>query len=69
MLGKLFSNTEFWYYNKEIKPRRKNQSSNVEDLNVKEELKKFDVVLLLSTETNLYKFDFGFSNSYSNIEN
>ena len=69
LLGKLFSNTEFWYYNKEIKPRRKNQSSNVEDLNVKEELKKFDVVLLLSTETNLYKFDFGFSNSYSNIEN
>ena len=31
---------------------------------VKDELKKFDYVILLSTETNLYKFDFGFADSY-----
>lgn len=69
LISKLFNNTEFWYYNKEIKPRRKNHSSNVEDINVIEELKRFDVVLLLSTEANLLKFDFGFSDSYPIIEN
>lgn len=67
LMNKLFSNTEFWYYNREIKPNRKNHSSKVEDINVKKELKKFDVVLLLSTETNLFKFDFEFTDSYNNI--
>ena len=67
LMNKLFSNTEFWYYNKEIKPNRKNHSSKVEDINVKKELRKFDVVLLLSTETNLFKFDFEFTDSYNNI--
>lgn len=66
IINNLFSTVEFWYYNKEIKPKRANHSNKVENINVKEELKKFDIVLLMSTETNLYKFDFGFSESYFN---
>lgn len=86
LIGKLFSDVElwyynrdaqFWYYNKDISPKKKKQGQHVEKpvymrrvvdqiekLVVKEELKRFDVVLLLSTETNLYKFDFGFADSY-----
>jgi hypothetical protein len=59
-----YSNVEFWYYNKEIKSGKKNHGILIEDIIVKNEVKRFDVILLLSTETNLYKFDFGFSESY-----
>jgi len=65
VINKIFSKVEFWYYNKDIKPKKKSHSNLVKDLNVKEELRKFDVVVLLSTETNLFKFDFGFTESYN----
>jgi len=64
IIKKLFNNVEFWYYNKEIKSGKKNHGTKIDDVNVRNELDRFDVVLLLSTETNLYKFDFGFAESY-----
>lgn len=64
LLKYLFSSTEYWYYNREIHPRRKEHSNKVEDVDVKNEFKKYDVVLLLSSEVSLYKFDYGFSDSY-----
>jgi hypothetical protein len=64
IINEQYSNVEFWYYNKEIKSGKKNHGIRIEDLIVKNEVKRFDVILLLSTETNLYKFDFGFSENY-----
>lgn len=61
----LFETVELWYYNKEVYPQR--NSDKTVGLSIKEKLKAFDIVLLLSTETNLFKFDFEFSDSYSNV--
>jgi hypothetical protein len=66
LMDSLFSYSEIWYYNNGIEPPRKNHSNRVKDINTKEELKRFDVVLLIATEANLNKFDFGFSDNYNN---
>lgn len=70
LINLLFSKVELWYYNRGIVPPRK-QYNSVNQLRIQDEIDKFDVVILLSTETNLYKFDFGFSDSYfiNNIKN
>lgn len=60
----LFSTVELWYYFKTIHPARANKIREVKDLNIKQEIKDFDIVLLLSTETNIYKYGFGFLDEY-----
>lgn len=67
--NELFSKVEYWYYNKIVVEERELKGSEIKNLNVVEEIKKFDVVLLLSSETNLFKFDFGFTESYKNGSN
>lgn len=67
IINEQYSSVEFWYYNKEIKSGKKNHGTLIEDIIVKNEVERFDVILLLSTETNLYKFDFGFSESYRKL--
>jgi len=62
-----YSNVEFWYYNKEIKSGKSNHGTKISDIIVKDEIRRFDVVVLLSTETNLYKFDFDFAKSYYEV--
>jgi SGNH hydrolase-like domain, acetyltransferase AlgX len=64
--SKLFSTIEYWYYNVEIKSSDENREKKVADIIVKEELHKFDVIILLSSESNLLHFDFNFANSYEN---
>ena len=54
--NEIFNKTEFWYYNKGISPKRKNHSNKVKDLKILDEIGKFDVIIVLSTETNLFKF-------------
>lgn len=72
--------SQFWYYNRDNSKTKKiidveqlpfvyRGTHLIKDLNVKEEMKRFDIVLLMSTETNLYKFDFGFADSYYNQAN
>ncbi len=56
---KLF-NGEFWYYNNEIYPP-KNGRKYVKDLQkIQSELEGQDVILLISTDTNLERFPYGF---------
>ncbi|MDR0971580.1 MAG: hypothetical protein LBM25_04260 [Bacteroidales bacterium] len=62
--NKLFDRSEFWYYFKEI--YLKNSSKNykfddyVSNRDLKEEIKKFDLIILMQTEPNLDVFGFGF---------
>lgn len=60
----LFSKVELWYYFKTIHPARESKIREVKELNIKQEIKEFDVVLLLSTESNIYKYGFGFLDEY-----
>lgn len=64
LIDSLFNKFQLWYYNKGIESRDLSNTKQVRDLIVKNELKKYDVVMLLSTETNFYKFDFGFTEGY-----
>ena len=50
----------FWYYNEEIYPQSYDSSIRVSDIDAKSEIEKKDVIVLISTDANLYKFAFGF---------
>lgn len=58
--NKGFNKGQFWYYNKQIYPDSYKESLKVEDINILTEVEKNDVILLMSTDANLYKFAFGF---------
>lgn len=55
-----FNNGQFWFYNQDIYPKKSQEPLSVKDINLKEEVEKNDIILLLSTDANLYKFAFGF---------
>ena len=55
-----FGNGQFWFYNKQIYPDSFEKRISVSDIDIKNKVKKNDVVILLSTDANLYKFAFGF---------
>jgi hypothetical protein len=56
----LFGDGEFWYYNKLIYPDSYITPLEVSTINIKEKAEENDVIILLSTDANLYKFAFGF---------
>ncbi len=60
---KVFDDGAFWYYYKQVYPNSLNGDLFIEDIAVRQELFKADLVILMCTETNLYKFPFGFENS------
>jgi hypothetical protein len=57
---KAFNNGQFWYYNEAIYPDSYEKPIKVSDINIIDEVEKNDVVILMSTDANLYKFAFGF---------
>ncbi len=57
---KAFDNGQFWYYNEAIYPDSYEKPIKVSEVNIIEEVEKNDVVILMSTDANLYKFAFGF---------
>jgi hypothetical protein len=58
----LFTDDQFWYYNKDIYPG----SIPIENINFLDEISKFDIIIILSTDANLPDFGWGFiENGYS----
>ncbi len=55
-----FNEGQFWFYNVQIYPDSYEAPLNVSDINIIEEVEKNDVVILMSTDANLFKFAFGF---------
>ena len=56
----LFGNGQFWFYNEQIYPDSYVAPLNVSDIDLISEVEKNKVILLISTDANLYKFAFGF---------
>ena len=54
-----FSESHFWYYNEEIVPENA-AKSHTDALNLKEEIEKHDIVVLMCTPSNLKKIGWGF---------
>ena len=57
---KAFNNGKFWFYNQQIYPDSYHKSKKVADVNIKKEVQKNDVIILMLTEANLFRFAFGF---------
>ncbi len=55
-----FDKTQFWYYNKEVIQDGSNKPLAPFELNLREEIKKYDVVIILSTDANLPAMGWGF---------
>ncbi len=56
----LFANKAFWYFYNHVYPEFWVDGTTISDLNIKQEVEKQDVILLMMTERFLYKFDRGF---------
>ncbi|MEZ5146596.1 MAG: hypothetical protein R2759_05790 [Bacteroidales bacterium] len=63
----LFKNQAFWYFNNLVYPDTYSDTTTVNDLNLKEEIEKQDVIFLMVTGRFLYKFDWGFVNKLYDI--
>ncbi len=57
-----FSDVQFWYYYKQIHATEL-KNLFIKDIDTKKELYDTDIVILMSTDANLYKFPFGFTNA------
>ncbi len=58
---KVFKDGQFWYYNYAVFPRHfKDKEWIYEKVNLKEEIEKHDIIMLMSTEGNLARFPYGF---------
>ena len=56
----LFSNEAFWYFNAKVYPEFYYEETWTDDLDLKTEVEKQDVILIGITERFLYKFGWGF---------
>jgi len=56
----LYGKGQFWFYNQQIYPDSYTKALNVSDINIVEGVEAHDVVVLMSTDANLFKFAFGF---------
>jgi hypothetical protein len=54
-INKLFTNLQFWYYNKQAYP----EDVPIEELNVIEELNKYDIIMILGTNATLPNLGWG----------
>ncbi|MBU2650515.1 MAG: hypothetical protein KKA81_06245 [Bacteroidetes bacterium] len=58
----LFANEAFWYFYARVYPDYYQEEIWIKDINIREEIEKQDVILLMVTERFLFKFDWGFIN-------
>lgn len=56
--------SKFWYYFQEVYPDNKTSHTNARDLNFKEEMDKFDVIVLLTQDGSLRRFAYDFIEEY-----
>jgi hypothetical protein len=59
-ITKAFSNSDFWYYNQEIFHSVGSPEGTAGQLDLREQILKHDVIILLATESNLPDFGWGF---------
>ena len=63
VISRVFDQGEFWYYNRQVYPKREESSSMVKDLDLREEINNKDIIVILSTDGNLPRFPFGWIKS------
>ena len=58
--SRLFNDNNFWYYNVEAHNPEWPEPLKTDELDILEELSKTDVIIIMATEANLYRFPYGF---------
>ena len=58
--SRLFNDNNFWYYNEEVYNSDWTEARKVAELDLLDELDKADVIIIMATEANLYRFPYGF---------
>lgn len=64
----VFDEGKFWYYYKQIYPDQYKKDTKVSDINTRKELFEADLVVIMATDPNLFKFPYGFSEALNNPE-
>lgn len=59
VMPKVFTDGQFWYYNYCSYPKHFSSHTEIAHLNLNEEIENADVIIMMSTEGNLYKFPWG----------
>lgn len=59
-ITKAFSNSDFWYYNKEIFHTVTGSPGSTGQVDLWDQIRKHDVIMLMATESNLPEFGWGF---------
>ncbi len=67
IITKSFSNNQFWFYNKQAFTAGQETEATTNQLNLKEEIAKNDVIIIMATEANLPKFGWGFIEETYNL--
>jgi len=57
----VFNNGDFWFYNQEVYPEHFKKQTLVSSVDFKKKIEENEVIILLATDANLFKFPFGFS--------
>ena len=65
---KVFNNSQFWYYNKQVYPDSFDENIFVNSINPVQKLKETDLVVIISTDANLSKFPWGFDDVLNSKE-
>ena len=66
IITRSFSSSQFWYYNQEVYTAGEDSQSETSRLNLKDEIAKHDVIIILATDSNLPGFGWGFiENTYN----
>ncbi|NTW23161.1 MAG: hypothetical protein HGA37_00565 [Lentimicrobium sp.] len=58
--NRIFADNNFWYYNKEAHNPEWPAPRKTEELNIIDAVGKADVIMIMATEANLYRFPYGF---------
>lgn len=65
-ISNAFTNSHFWFYNKQIYPDSYNSPIETSQINLKDEIAKRDVIIIMATEATLPGFGWGFiENTYN----
>lgn len=58
--SRLFADDNFWYYNEQVHNPQWREPRKTAGLNLIDELGRADVIIIMATEANLYRFPYGF---------
>ncbi len=67
IITKSFSNNQFWFYNKQAFTNGQETEATTNQLNLKEEIAKNDVIIIMATEARLPDFGWGFIEETYNL--